>query len=487
MKQYVLGLDIGTTCAKATLIDNFGEIVAFKSRAYGLISKGREVEQNPNEWIVSVIETVKGVTSNIDVKNIVGISTSTQGGSTVAVDGNGNFIGNAWTWMDGRSQEENDIAVKQLGQDYIYKTTGWKSSASFDIAKLKRMKSLPEYDKAVKYYTTLEVVNGFLTGNAVIDHTNASMRLLYNINTKDWDKAILQEVGVTTDELPQIKNTGELIGKVTQNVAKLTGLCEGTAVFNGAHDQYCASIGAGVVQDGEMLLSAGTTWVLMGISKSPLFTKSFIAPGNHPIEGLKGNIVSIQGSGASLQWFKDNFLTESFEEINKEVEKRRDSCNDLFFYPYLSGANYPIWQSNVKGTFTGLTLANDKYDFVRAIMEGVAFGVLQGIKDFEKNGVKVNSITMMGGASKSDVWIKILSSVTNLPIRRLNQTENCSIGAGIIAGCGAKIFDDYESASKMIVHEEKCFMPNQDDVRYYADKFRRFEDILGNLLRCAQN
>lgn len=481
MAEYVLGLDIGTTCTKAIVINNEGEIVAQSRYNYGLISNGDKVEQDAGDWIHAVIETLKDLSKTIDLKDVKGISTSTQGGTTVAVDKDGNFIGNAWTWMDGRSIEQTKAIEQSIGTDYVYKTTGWRTNAAFDPAKIMNMKSLPEFKKAVKYYTTIEIVNGFLTDNYAIDPTNAAMRQLYNIKTQTWDETILNEIGLTAEELPEIVPTGDKIGEVTERVAALTGLAKGTPVFNGAHDQYCASIGAGVINDGELLLSAGTTWVLMGISKDPLFTDSFIAPGNHPIKGLYGNIASIQGSGAALQWFNNNFVQEDFVKINAEVAKRAESANGLLFYPYLAGANYPIWQPSAKGTFTGITLAHDKYDFIRSIMEGVAFSIRKAVEDFAKNGVTINSITMMGGASKSDVWIDILTSTTNIPIVRLNQTEVCSIGAGVIAGCGIGMFKDYAQAASIIIHNDKTFRPKSSEVIRYGKKFNEYEKVWQNL------
>ncbi len=486
MAQYVLGLDIGTTCTKAMVIDDCGSIVCQSSYGYPLISNGDKVEQDAKAWVDAVIKCVKTLSKSIDINSITGISTSTQGGSTVAVDNDGKFIGNAWTWMDARSQEEKKAVEKSLGADYVYRTSGWRMNAAFDSAKIIKMKSMSEYKNAVKFYTTIEVVNGFLTDNYVIDETNAAMRQLYNIKTRSWDKAILTEVGVDESELPAIIPTGEKVGEITKTASELTGLKEGTPVFNGAHDQYCASIGAGVTKDGETLLSAGTTWVLMGISKTPLFTDSFIAPGNHPIKGLYGNIASIQGSGAALQWFNNNFIGEDFVKINNQVSLRKDNTQGLFFYPYLAGANYPIWQPKAKGTFTGISLAHDKYDFARAIMEGVAFSIRRAINDFAKNGVELNSITMMGGASKSDVWIEMLASITNVPIVRLSQAEVCSIGACIIAGCGVGLFRDYEQASKIILRKERVFKPDAKDLEYYDKKFFEYDGIWKNLSKCYE-
>lgn len=476
MAKYILGIDIGTTCAKAVVIDELGNIVSEGNKGYRLISQGSQVEQNATDWITGTITAISQALENIDKDEVVAISTSTQGGSTVAVDKDGNFIGNAWTWMDKRSIKEREKLVEEIGEEYVYKTCGWRLSAALDLCKIREMKKTPEFSGASKFYTTLEVVNEFLTGNAVIDPTNSSIRELYSVNNGDWDEKLLNAAGVTREELPKILPTGAKVGAITAQAAKLTGLKEGTPVYNGAHDQYAGSIGAGIVNEGDLLLSAGTTWAIMCISPKPMFTDTYIAPGKHP-NGLYGNICSLVYSGASLQWFNNNFVNRDFKQIDSIVAQRKEKTKDLFFYNYFAGANFPIQQPNARGSFIGITLEHDRYDFARAIMEGVAFGVRRALDEFARHGVEIKSITMMGGGSKSRVWVEILSSIVNIPITLLTQAEVGCIGAGIIAGCGAGIFKDYKDATDKIVKVKEIVQPNPEDVPYYAEKFEKFKDL----------
>lgn len=474
MNRCVIGIDVGTTCTKALVVDAQGAVLSQGSKGYDLISSGGCIEQRAQDWITAVAQAVRQAVSGIDHSQIAAISFSTQGGSTVAVDRQGQFLGNAWTWMDTRSEPEAHAIEQELGGEYIYRTTGWRINPALDAAKLRRMKSMDAYTGAVRYLTTLEVVNEFLTGNACIDPTNAAMRQLYSVEKNDWDPAMLQAAGASRGELPQVAATGALVGSLLPQAAEAMGLPAGIPVYNGAHDQYCASIGAGAVHDGDMLLSAGTTWVLMGIGRSPLFTKSFIAPGKHPVEGFYGAIASLVCSGASLQWFKNNFLPEEFDEMNRVVAQRQEKPQGLFFYPYLAGAMYPLWVPNARGAFVGMTLEHDRFDFARAIMEGVAFGVRRGVEDFRRNGCPVHSITMMGGASKSPVWMQMIASITGVPIVRLNQADVCALGAAAIAACGAGIYESYAEAAKAMVHTETTYAPIAGEAEQYQKKFQSY-------------
>lgn len=478
MRKYVIGLDIGTTCTKAVVIDDSGKIVGQGSSGYDLIPlPNGGVEQDAQDWIDASAAALKAATQNLSTESIVGISCSTQGGSTVAIDKYGNFIGNAWTWMDKRSKTEAEEMGILLGKDYIYRTTGSRIGPALDAAKLRNMKKDPQYNDATSFLTTLEVINRWLTGKPVIDPSNAAMRQLLNIDEIKWDKPILDAAGISSDELPSIMAAGSLIGTLSPQASFATGLSAGIPVYNGAHDQYCASIGAGAIHAGDMLLSAGTTWVLMGITQKPMYTDSFIVPGRHPIDGLYGAIASLVGSGASMQWYHNHLMSTNFDTMNEVVPERTESTKDLFFFPYFNGAPYPIHNSAAKGVFAGITLEHDQFDMARALMEGVAFGVRRAVSDFAKNGAHIDSITMMGGAAKSPAWMQMIASITGVPIKRLNCADVCAVGAAMIAACGAGIYDSYGSAAGAIVSVEQTYAPIDDEQIYYDEKFAKFDSL----------
>lgn len=478
MKKYVIGLDIGTTCTKAVVIDEKGTIVGQGSSGYKLIAlPNGGVEQKAEDWITASAIAIKTAIKDLPKDDVIAISCSTQGGSTVAVDGNGKFIGNAWTWMDKRSKKQAEEIEYLLGMDYIYHTTGSKIGPALDAAKLRNMKADPQYSNAVSFLTTLEVINRWLAGNPVIDPSNAAMRQLLNIDAIQWDGPILNAIGVSSNELPSIMAAGSYIGTLSQEASSVTDLPAGIPVYNGAHDQYCASIGAGAIHAGDMLLSAGTTWVLMGITQKPMYTDSYIVPGRHPIEGLYGAIASLVGSGASMQWYHNNLMSADFDIMNQVVPERTESTKDLFFFPYLNGAPYPIYNPAAKGVFAGITLEHDQFDMARALMEGVAFGVRRAVDDFTSNGAAIESITMMGGAAKSPVWMQMIASITGVPIKRLNCTDVCAIGAATIAACGAGVFDDYDSAARSIVSVERVYEPISSEKSYYEEKFMKFDSL----------
>ena len=472
--MYVIGLDIGTTGTKALLVDSETGAVAGKGyRGYELTTKGACVEQDANDWITASIQSIREAISGNEHRIVSAISVSSQGASMAMVEQDGAPLGNAITWMDSRATAEAAELEARLGNDYIYHMCGWRMFPSLDAAKILYLKHAGLDRPGCRYLSTIELVNAFLTGRAVIDPTNAAIRQLLDIRTARWDARMLDALGITPEQLPEIEPTGALVGRLTRAAAQATGLAEGTPVYSGAHDQYCASIGAAAIQAGDMLLSAGTTWVVVGLGTQPLFTPSYIAPSIHPVPGLYGALASLSGSGVSMEWYKNKFLPEvSYRDMDAEAERRE--IGDLFYYPYPLGAAYPLWNPRARAAFTGSTLEHDRFDYARAILEGVAFGVRRTLSDFSENGCSIDSLKVLGGAAKSPLWTRLICDITNVPIELLREPDACALGAAVIAACGAGAYPTSFAATNAMVRRAATLEPDAEHAAYFKDKFERY-------------
>lgn len=474
--MYVLGIDVGTTGTKALLLDKDGMIVEKGYKGYKLYSDMDNVEQFAEDWWDACIFAVKACLSKVDVHKVKAISLSTQGASTVAVDGGGKTIGRALTWLDARSVNEEKKLRRIVGDDYIYKATGWRITPMADSSKILYMKNSKNYNKATKYLSTLEYINHKLTAHSITDPTNSAIRGLYNVEKKCWDEKILNAIGLTKNELPEIKQTGDYVGTLTSIAASALGLNTDVKVYNGAHDQYCSSIGSGAINVGDMLIATGTTWVVMSITSKPLFTPSYIASCTHPIKGRFGNMVSLTGAGSSYQWIKDAmFDTKSFKEIDEECEKRKGKSNRLIFLPWLAGATYPFWQPHAKSAFIGIELSNDKYDMAQSVMESSAFYIKNAIDDFESNGCHTTAIKIMGGASRSEVWMDTLKSVLGIPIYKMEESDTSALGAAMIAAVSLGWYESYEEAIIKTVRYSE--IKGKKNIGDYREKLSWFNKI----------
>jgi sugar (pentulose or hexulose) kinase len=486
--MYVIGIDVGTSGTKAVLLDRQGNIAGQGYQGYKLYSEGNCVEQDAEDWWKACIAAVHQAVSPENRLKVSALSLSTQGASMLALDGGGNPVGRALTWMDTRSQAEADTLEACLGGDSIYHTTGWRMVPSCDAAKIRYMKAHKKYEGAKKYLSTLEFINLKMTGNAVIDPTNAAIRQLFNIHTGAWDKKILDAVGVTEAELPATLKAGQPVGALISASAEALGLSTAVTVYNGAHDQYCASIGCGAVHPGDMLISTGTAWVIMGISGKPIYSPTFISPSPHPAPGLYGNMASLGGVGSSFQWIGDKFFPgQPLSQIDDNILSSENTAEvlaknaGLFFIPWLAGAGYPVGNPAARGGFIGMDFTTGPYDMALAVLESAVFSLKNAMNDFEKNGFNPSVIKIMGGAAKSKIWMDILAAAIDVPIYKMRIADSCALGAAFIAACGERWYKDYVEVANAVVTSE-AIRGSFPDKNLYEEKFRRY----GEVLKCME-
>lgn len=477
--MYVLGIDVGTTGTKALLIDEQGNVMGKGYQGYEIIAdSGGVVEQRAEDWWNAIVYATNKATENLsDKTQIAALSLSTQGASSLLVDKENRPLGNALTWMDSRSEKEKEELAKEFGYEGIYKKTGWPLNAALDTSKLlwHKKHNAQAFNRASKYVSTIEYINTKMTGECIVDPTNGAIRQLIDIQTSSWDNDIMAYIGVDESLMPAIKETGQVVGKLTKAAADELGLSQNVTVYNGAHDQYCAALGVGAINEGDMVLSTGTAWVTLAITASPMFTPTEIAPAKHVVGSLWGALTSIPVAGKALDWFK-TIAGEDYEAINKNAAQRQENAKDLFFYPYHTGSRLPKRLSNARAAFVGLGLEHDKYDMYRAVMEGVVFQVKLTIDDYAANGTKIDTLHMAGGATKSPLWMKILSAVTGAAIYRSIQPDAACIGAAMVAAVGCGIAKDYTAAKKIFVKSEFIEEADNSMKAFYKDKYNRYLD-----------
>ncbi len=480
----VIGLDVGTTGTKAVVADENGKILSGAYKEYELISEGGgRVSQSAQDWWDAVVCTVKGATEKIENKEeIAAIGISTQGASMLACDEKGAPLCNVITWMDSRAAEEVDFLDGAVGKEKIYEKCGWPLSPAGDAAKILWIKNnLPDvFEKAFCYPSTLEFVNFHLTGRFVADPTNAAIRQLFNIKDGTWDKEILDAVGITEEKLPEVLPMGAPVGKLTKEAAKALGLSQNVTVFNGAHDQYCAALGSGAVEAGDMLLATGTAWVVLGVTDELLYTDNHICPGIHPA-GNFGAMASLVSAGSALKWYK-NLIDGDFRTMDEEAATRLESSKDLFVLPYVAGAGFPHNRPDMKGCVIGFDLSHDKYHIARAFMEGVAFEARCVLEEFAAKGMKINKLMMTGGAARSQLWSEIVGYVTGCEVYRMEEPETCCVGAAMSAFVGLGVYSDYTEGKSAMVRCSWLELENSELYSFYNEKYAKYRELLSKMM-----
>lgn len=479
-----LGLDVGTTGAKAAVIDGEGRVLGRGYREYELIFPGEgRVEQDALDWWRASVGAVREALSSLpDPASVGALSLSTQGATLVPVDGKGDPLRLALTWMDVRAAREAEELAEAVGSEAVYRRSGWQANAALDAAKILWLKRHEPalFQKAAFFVSTLEFMNKRLTGRFAADPTNAAIRQLFDIGTGTYDPAILSFIGVSPDRLPEVLPVGSEVGALLPDAADALGLPRGIRVLNGAHDQYASALGVGAAEEGDLLLATGTAWVVFGVTGKPLYTSSGVAPGIHPVPGLWGAIASLPSSGSVLKWYK-RIIGDDFAVMDREAPLRRESSRGLFFFPYLAGAGFPHGMPDRRGTLTGLDLRHDKFDVARALMEGVGFETSLALDEFRKAGVEIRRMTMTGGASRSRFWCETLGYITGCEIFLSREPDTAAVGAALIAAVGSGVFRDYREAASAV---ETVPLPLSDPslFSYYAEKERRYRVLLPGAL-----
>ncbi|MDD6094782.1 MAG: FGGY family carbohydrate kinase [Clostridia bacterium] len=476
--MYILGIDVGTTGTKALLIDEKGNVVAGGYKEYKLISDGVRVTQNAADWWDAAVFAVRRATEAADKTKIAALSLSTQAASMFPCDGDGEPLGEVITWMDSRSAAQTKVLTDAVGSESIYRKSGWLPNPALDASKIMWLReNEPElFSRADKFISTIEYLNIKLCGRCAIDPTNAAMRQMFNLETCDWDREILSAVGIGREKLPEILPIGAPVGTLTPEAANALGLPEAVTVYNGAHDQYCAAIGCGAVNSGDMLLATGTTWVVLGVTDGLLYTENHICPGIHPVSGKYGALASLVSAGSALNWYK-SIIDGDFKVMDAEAEKRRESAKNLFALPYLCGAGFPHNRPDMRGAMFGLDVGHDKYHIALAMMEGVAFEADTVLRQFAENKMNINKLMMTGGAARSRVWSEIVGYVTGCEIYRMKEPETCCMGAAMIAAVGAGLFPDYTACRTAMVKSEKLELSDASAFDFYREKGQKYRAL----------
>jgi len=427
--KFTLGVDIGTTKVKAVILDRCGKIISFASGESKINIHGNRVEQNPEEIWRSLVKVIKNITRNKRIKQrLDGLSLSTQGGTLIFMSEKDRPLRPAITWMDTRAMDEGKRLIKQYGINFFYHTTGWVPDKG--CLPLSQILWLRKNEKAIYRRTKrYDFVDSFLinklTGRRTTDPTNAAITMLYDIRKGNWNRKILEIARIKEEQLPCLTPSGREIGSLTKEAAKVLGLPNSVLVYSGGHDQYCAALGAGVIKIGEVLLSAGTAWVILAITQRPIFSSNFhFSPGPHLVRGLYGALTSIPCGGASLDWFLKNVLSNSlsYKDVNNMVQTVKKDIPT--FYPSLLGSE--------GGAFTKLSLNHSTAHLLRSIMEGLAYEVKKQLTEMKESGINIKRLKMVGGGAKSSVWPKIVSEVTKLPVSVPRIQEVASIGASLL-------------------------------------------------------
>lgn len=493
-----IGVDIGTTGTKAVALDEDGEVKASSFHEYAVHNpKPLWFEQSPQDVWFATIHSIRELMNNPQVgsQKEVAVCFSAQGGTLVPVDNRGTPLRSAITWLDKRAVPQCSVLIRIIGRERIIQACGREPLPAFIEPKILWLKeNEPETFKRTKKFLQIQdFVIMQLTGRCVTDLSNTSFleSIIFDERKAEWSRDILGLLGLSGGRLPEIGETGDIVGVIKKEMEAETHLPPGTQVILGGHDQCMAMVGAGVIEPETALLSAGTSWALVTSLESPIPNSPEYFCYRHVVRG-KWILLTSSPCGIALRWFRDHLgdvEKEKARSLNKdpydllieEATHVKPGSGGLVFLPFLAGA---LDDYEAKGCFIGLTLAHFKGHMVRAVLEGNAMEVVRMTEILEKAGKDIREYRFIGGASKSALWQQIIADITQKAVITLKNREAASLGAAIIGGVSKGMFKDIKEGVHKAASVQNRTEPKKENKDIYNRKMRAYRTICESLKPC---
>lgn len=492
----LLGIDVGTSSVKAVLVDAQGNIHSTGQAEYPLHHiKPGWVEQDPEDWWHGTCKAVKEALAKVSdgAEKIQGLAISCQAPSLLSLDRTGQPLRPAMIWMDRRAEAETLKLAELMRADRIHQITGNRPDAFYLAPRLLWLQNNePEVMKRTwKFVQANGYINYRLTGQVTLDPSNAALLQLRNYQKEEWSEAMCDASGVKSSQFPEVMAAHMIQGKVTVQASEATGLKTGTPVMAGTVDSSSAAIEAGVVEPGIVAEMTGTSTVVIMPNDTGLTEPSFIAM-PHALPGLHLLLAAMVSSGGCLRWFRDQFgqqevkaasegKVDAYDLLTNQASEVSLGSDGIIFLPYMMGERSPIWHTNARGVFVGLSLATRKAALIRSILEGTAFALRHNIEVAKQAGAEVREVRSVGGCSTNNLWNQIKADVLGLPIVVPRMSVGSPFGAAIIAGIGVGMFPDIRQSLTEMVHLDRRFEPVQANHERYMRNYQVFRDIYEHL------
>lgn len=492
--KYLIGIDVGTTGVKTLLINERGELVTSSNAEYPLSTpKPKWAEQDPEDWFQATIKTIREVVTNskIDPRDISGVGLSGQMHGLVLIDKDHKVLRPAILWCDVRTTEQCHYINEKVGRDLLVRSTCNPALEGFTAPKLIWVReNEPEiYDRAFKMLLPKDYVRFRLTGEIASEVSDAAGTILFDVRNRVWSKEVLEKLDIPLDLMPPCYESIDVCGKITAEIAEQTGLIAGTPVVGGGADNACTAVGNGIVVSGRTSASIGTSGTMLTPTDTPevdpglrVHTFCHAVPNKWYVMGV------MLSAGGAFRWFRDALADKEvemarhqgidpYEILTKEASEVEPGSEGLIFLPYLIGERTPHGDANAKGVFFGLTLRHKKAHVIRALMEGVTFGMRDSLEIIKEMGLNVGQIRATGGGARSALWRQIQADVYGSEVFTINMAEGPAFGAAILAGVGSKLYNSIQEVTDQIVKITSVTKPIDSNVKIYEEFYQIYREL----------
>jgi xylulokinase len=475
----LVGLDVGTSGARAIVVDEEGNVVAEASADYPLMSpRPGWSEQDPEDWWRSAKEALGKVSAGVD-DEIVGLGLTGQMHGSVFLDSADEVIRSALLWNDQRTGRQCGKITEVVGEERLISIAGNPAIIGFQAPKILWLRDEePEnFSRVARVLLPKDYVRLRLTGEYATDTSDAAGMLLLDVRARSWSPEILEALEIPREWMPGVYEGPEKTGELREDVAGELSLPPGIPVAAGGGDNAAAAVGVGVVESGLLSSSVGTSGVLFATSEE--FTPDpsgrihafcHAVPGEYHLMGVT------LSAGGSLSWWRD-VTGEGYDELVEAASGIGPGAEGLIFLPYLIGERTPHLDPRARGGFFGLTARHGSPHMTRAVMEGVVFSLRDSLEIMRELDVTIEQVRATGGGARSPLWRQLQADVYGVPVHRTTADEGPAHGAALLAGVAAGVYRDVGEACSTVQLREEVTEPQPERTRVYEELYEVYRSL----------
>jgi xylulokinase len=499
--QALLGIDLGTTGVKAALFAaEDGRVLADAFFDYPLYHPHPGwAEQQPADWWQATISAIRACLNaasshGIQPADVRGVGLSGQMHGVVLLDEQRQVLRPCIIWADQRSEAQCRWITEKVGASKLIEYVSNPALTGFSAPKLLWIRdNEPEvFARARTLLLPKDYIRYLLTGVLAMEISDAAGTCLLDVKHGTWSQEVIEALELDSALLPPVVPADAGSGKITAEVASLTGLPAETPVAGGGADNACGAVGNGVVSPGLALISVGTSGIVLAYSDAPQVDMSGPIPRvhtfNHAVPHAWYLMGVTQGAGLSLRWVRDNIgLPEralerwigldAYDLLAQEAQSVPPGSDGLIFLPYLQGERTPHLDAYARGGWIGLTASHDRRHLVRSVLEGVAFSLKDCLTIIRAQGLRIDQLRATGGGAKSSLWRQILADVLGTELVITNAAEGPAFGAALLAGVASGVYHSIQEACQQTIHVTQHTKPRPETATAYAQAYETYRAL----------
>ena len=487
----VLAYDFGTGGIKASLYGADGACVASGFDAYETSYPASGFhEQAPEDWWRATVRATRLLAAQAGDEamkrvRVIGISGHSLG--VVPLDAAGNLLRSAVPiWSDARAGAEAQAFFREVPEaDWYMRTGNGFPPALYSVFKLMwfRAHEPDWFGRAATILGTKDYINYRLCGVRATDFSYASGTGVYDLAARRYDEALIDASGLPRRLFPEIVPATQVLGTLTPDAARELGLPQDVQVVAGGVDNACMALGAGAWREGRAYCSLGSSaWIAVS-SARPLLdpaTRPYVF--DHVVPGQYASALAIFSAGTAHTWCRDVLCGGmDYAAMDAEAAAAGRGAHDLYFNPSLAGGSSLDATPALRGAFANLDLRHTRGDMVRAVMEGVAFGLRCALDELVRLASVAEPLTLVGGGANSPLWRHVYADVFGRRVARAAiGRQAAAFGAALVAGVGAGVWPGFAAADGLSRHDAEA-APDAESADDYARRYVRWRALAGKL------